>query len=99
VAIREHPTTSVDVHLLIDPGRMPAISAAASIIRGSESLFCRIEVDDMPPATTGQARHRLGVSISGPRQAVLDLLARWHHEVRTTPIPVAGDEGGGQPTT
>jgi len=59
------------MHLLVGPATMPAVSASASIIRGSESVFARVEVDDMPK---DRARHAVRVAVIGLRVAVLALL-------------------------
>jgi len=69
---RAWPTTECTAHLLVTSATMPTITASASIIRGAETVFAHLEVDDMP---RDRARHAVRVAVSGPRAAVLAVLA------------------------
>ena len=75
------------MHVLVDHDRMPAVSASAAIIRGSESVFARLEVDDMP---ADRARHAIRFALSGRRADVLAVLEQLRTAVAATPVPVAG---------
>jgi hypothetical protein len=59
--------------MLIGDGRMPAVAASASILAGGESLFARLEVDDMP--SSDRPRHAVRFSLIGTRAAVRRVLA------------------------
>jgi hypothetical protein len=87
LARTQHPTTGADVHVLVSAGHLPAVDATASIIQGAESVFGRLEVDDMPK---GDARHRVGISLSGPRAIVLQVL----DQLRAAVIAAQPPEGG-----
>jgi len=55
---------------------MPVVSAAAGLIAGSESVWLRIEFNDM---SSGRARHSGHFTVSGPPadvRALVDQLSR-----------------------
>jgi hypothetical protein len=86
-----HPTTEATLHVLVDRDRMPAISATASIVQGSETMFARLEVDDMP---ADRARHAVRFALSGRRVDVLRVLDQLRAAVIAAPVPLAGNEEG-----
>lgn len=67
----EWPSTDSTLTVLVDAGRMPAVTASASMLSGSESVFARVEVDDMPK---DRSRHSAHFALIGPRAAVLAAL-------------------------
>jgi hypothetical protein len=76
VAIRKSPTgdwpsSDATLTMLVNAGAMPAVTASASILQGGESVFARIELDDMPK---DRARHAAHFSLIGPRDTVLAVL-------------------------
>jgi hypothetical protein len=89
LASPQHPTTSVDVHLLVAADQLPDVQATASLIGGAESVFARLLVDDMPKVG---ARHRMTVSISGQRSLLLHLLDQLRSAVAGVPVPIADDD-------
>jgi hypothetical protein len=74
--------------MLVGPGRMPAVIANAWILAGRESLFARIEVDEMPKDRSHHAAH---FALIGPRTAVLAVLDQLRTAVERT-RPPEGDE-------
>jgi hypothetical protein len=69
----EWSSTDATVTVLVGSGRMPAVSAAANLIQGTESVSARVDVDDMP---SGRARHSIHLALIGDRAAVLDVLGQ-----------------------
>jgi hypothetical protein len=82
------PSTNTDVSLLVAADSLPAVSASASMLAGSESVFARLDVDDMRP---GQPRHSVHLSLIGPRAAVLEAVDRLRAAVEAALPP----EGAG----
>jgi hypothetical protein len=90
MAMQDHPSTDATMTMLVGDGRTPIVEASASIIRGSESMFARVEVDT---GVHGPERHGAHFVLIGSRAAVLAVLDQLRTEVRTAPIPVAGTDG------
>jgi hypothetical protein len=67
----ERPSTDTTLTMLVDPSRMPAVTATASVVQGGESLFARVEAYDMPKE---RSRHSAYFALIGPRVAVLAVL-------------------------
>ena len=70
----ERASTDAALTVLVDPGRELTVTASASTIQGSESVFARIEVDTMRPSEP--ERHAARFALIGPRAAVRDVLAQ-----------------------
>jgi hypothetical protein len=70
----QHASTDVALTVLVAPGRELTMTASASRIVGSETVFARIEVDTM--RASGSDRHVARFALIGPRSSVLDVLAR-----------------------
>jgi hypothetical protein len=85
----EWPSTDSTLTMLVDASRMPAVTASASMLAGSESVFAHIEVDDMPK---DRARHSAHFALIGPRDVVLRVLASLVVSVQTAPVPIAGED-------
>jgi hypothetical protein len=69
----EHASTDVALTVLVAPGRELTVTASASRIAGSESVFARIEVDTGVKASE---RHAARFALIGPRSSVVDVLAQ-----------------------
>jgi hypothetical protein len=67
------PSTDATMTVLVGAQRMPAVSAAANLIGGTESVSARLDIDDMP---SGRARHSIHLALIGERSAVLDVLGQ-----------------------
>jgi hypothetical protein len=89
VANPQHPTTEATMHVLVTRDSRPAISATASIVYGTESLFAHLEVDDMP---TDRARHACRLTISGRRVDVLGVLDQLRAAVVAAPVPITAQD-------
>jgi hypothetical protein len=65
------PSTEAIATLLLGPEHMPTVEASASMIRGSESMFARIEADT---GIHGRERHAVRLVLIGDRPSVLATL-------------------------
>jgi hypothetical protein len=90
MAMQDHPSTDATMTMLIGPDRMPITEASASIIRGGESMFARVEVDT---GVHGPERHAAHFVIIGRRADVLAVLDQLRHAVIAAPVPIAGEDG------
>ena len=70
----ERASTDAALTVLVAPGRELTVTASASIIQGSESVFARIEVDTMRPSES--ERHAARFALIGPRSSVRGALAQ-----------------------
>ena len=68
---RVWPSTDATMTMLVGDGREPAVTASASMLAGGESVFARVEVDDMPK---DRSRHAAHFALIGRRDAVLAVL-------------------------
>jgi hypothetical protein len=73
--------------MLVNAGAMPSVTASASILQGGESVFARVELDDMPK---DRARHAAHFSLIGPRAAVVDVLRQLRAAVDAAQPPEPG---------
>jgi hypothetical protein len=69
----EPPGSDASLYLLVGAGRMPVVGAAAGLVAGSESVWLRIEFNDM---SSGRARHSGHFTVSGPPADVRALVAQ-----------------------
>ena len=69
---RAWPTTDATMSMLVGDGRAPAVTATASTLAGGESVFARLDVDDMPSGD--RPRHSVHFSLIGTRTAVVAVL-------------------------
>lgn len=65
------PSTDCGMVMLVRRDAIPVVSANASILQGSESVFVLIDADDLPK---DRARHHTHFSLIGSRDAVLDVI-------------------------
>ena len=89
VAIRKSPTgdwpsSDATLTMIVNAGAMPAVTASASTLQGGESVFARIELDDMPKHA---ARHAAHFSLIGPRDAVVAVLRELRAAVDAAQAP------------
>ena len=89
MAIRKSPTSDwpssdATLTMIVNAGAMPAVTASASTLQGGESVFARIELDDMPKHA---ARHAAHFSLIGPRDAVVAVLRELRAAVDAAQAP------------
>jgi hypothetical protein len=85
----DHPSTDTTMTMLVGDGRTPFVEASASIIRGSESMFARVEVDT---GLHGPERHACHFVLIGRRADVLGVLNQLRVAVVNAPVPIAGGQ-------
>ncbi len=84
------PSTDTTMTILVSDGVIPAVSASASIIHGTESVFARVEVDTLRPG--GPARHAARFALIGPRAVVVAVLRDLRAAVDAAQPPEPGEQ-------
>jgi hypothetical protein len=85
----EWPSTDATLTILVGPDRMPAVTASAAILVGTESVSARIEVDDAPKH---RSRHSAHFAMLGDRASVLAVLDQLRAAVVAAQPPVGVSE-------
>ena len=84
----EWPSTDSTLTILVGPDRMPAITASAQLLLGTESVSARVEVDDAP---RHRSRHSCHLALLGDRASVLQVLDQLRAAVVAAQPPEAGE--------